>query len=522
MTHIVNLRQYCTVAGRQAWIIALVVALAVGGALYGLATQPPQYQAEASILVPPEGIAPAARADTGVSALRYAYRDTVLNDIVHLLRSRTVSERAAEQVGGLSGEELARRVMVRNIPGTDFLIIRTVDAQPERAALIANAMAKELGGFYAQMYQADATRARLFIEDQLRRAQDQRAAAEQAVLEFQARTGARSLPDEVSQTARRILDLQAAYDTATLDEATARTQVAAIQSHLAAQSDPQLASLSITTNPVVAQIRDHLTGLELQLADLRQVYTDQHPAVKALQGKIAADDERLRVEAAKVLAGTSLAMSPAREQFVREMIDGEVNVATAGARAAGIRAILGRLQARLDSVPSDALALARLQRDAQDSEDLVTRLSALQQESVMRESQAVASGQSAIVVVDQALAPGRPITPPFSQTAALAGLLGLCFGAALAFAAEEMGKRIRASCRPEAPSAAPEGATVPPMAARSRFRSLAAALGVAVVMLMAGVGAGVFESASGAQVGAVLAHVSHAGQALMRTFLAVQ
>ncbi len=523
----VNPRQYYAVFRRRAWIIALVVVLAVGGAVYRLTSQPPQYQAEASILVMPAGIAATGLTDPGLSPIRHAYRETLLNDIVQLLRSRTISERAAEQVGGLSAAELARRVTVMKIPGTDFLIIRAADTRPEQSALIANTMAQELGNFYAQMYQASATRARVFIEQQLRLAQDQLGGAEQAVLEFQARTGAVALPEGVSRTEQRILDLQAADEAATLDETTARTRVDALRSFLAAQNDGQLASLSIATNPVIAQIRDHLTGLELQLADLRQVYTDEHPAVKVALGEIASDRERLSAEAAKVLSDKSLGISPAREQFVREMIGGEVDAAVARARAAGIRAILGKLQARLSDVPGNALAMARLQRDARDAEQLVTRLSALQQEAVMRESQAVASGQSALVVVDHAMAPGTPISLPLPQTAAMAGLLGMCLGAALAVAVEGAETRIRASRRPNAVSEAPEAVPFPSISARLGFRPFAAALGMAVVllpvilvalvlgvMLMAGVVAGVFATVPSAQVAGVLVHFSHIGQAL--------
>ena len=523
-----NLRHYSAMFRRRGGIIVLALALSVGGALYPLAARPPQYQAEASALVSPVGIAGTAFADARLTAVQRLYRQTMLNDIIHLVRSRTISERVAEQVGDLSAAELARRVAVRNVPGTDFLIIRAMDAQPERAALIANTMAQEVVGFWAQISQFGATRARMFIEEQLRLAQDRRAATEQAALEFQARTGALALPDDVSRTTQRILDMQAAADAATLEETTAQARVNAIRSHLAAQNDTKLASLSIATNPVVAQIRDHLTGLELQLADLRQVYTDQHPAVKALLGKIGADRARLGEEATKAVGDTSLGMSPARAQFVRDMVDGEVDMATAAARATAIRAILGNLQARMGNVSGDALALARLQREAQDAERMVTGISALRQEAVMRESQAVASGQSAIVIVDRAIVPSRPITLPFPQTGALAGLLGLCLGAVLALAAEEMEKRIRPSRCPETVPGASEPALIPALSARLGFRPLAIALGMGTVLvpvllalLALALVAPAGIVASGAQGGRVPVDLADASRALAQAVHAV-
>src|SRR5205807_3666561 len=228
-----------------------------------------------------------------------------------------------------------------------------------------------------------------------------------------------------------------------LDASSADSRVAAIRSHLAAQHDGRFASVSIATNPVVAQIRDHLTGLELQLANLRQMYTDEHPKVQMLLGRIADDRKRLNAEAAKVVNDTSSTASPIREQFVREMISGEVDADTARAKAAGITPILSRLQARLSTVSKNELALLRLQRSVRVDEQLFTEISSLRRDALIRESKAASSAQAAIVVVDQATPPGRPVPNQLPAKAASAGLLGLLGGAALALGIDRFENRLR-------------------------------------------------------------------------------
>ena len=523
MKPVLELHHFYAVVRKRAWIVAVVAILAVAGAVHQLATRVPQYQAEASMLVRPHLLYPSPVEDTGLATIQKAYRETVLNDIIQLLRSRTLSERVAERVAGLSSSELARHVTVKKIRGTDFLTVSAVHERPEQAALIANGMAEELGTFYGEMNRAEATSARKFIEEQLGLAQDRLSGAEQALVEFRTRTGAAALPEDVSRTAQRILDLQAVYDAAMLDESTARARAAAIRSRLASQKDAQLASISIASNPVIAQIRDHLTGLELELASLRQVYTDQHPKVQAMLGRIADDRERLRAEGAKALDDTSLGISPTREQFVREMISAEVDAAAARARAAGISPILSRLRAGLSIVSDTELTLARLQRDVRNAEQFLTRLSSLRLDALIRENEAGSSGQAAIVVVDPAMAPDRPVPTQLPEMATLAGLLGLFIGAVLALAVENLEDRIRSSRRAQGAFGAAVLAAIPMVYARS-CRSLTTAVRIAnifliiFVVLMVGMGTGLHV----AQAGTTPALVAHLGQALMQAFHTLQ
>ena len=508
---------------KQAWIIALVVVLAVGGAAYRLAGRAPQYQAEGSIMITPQVLIPSTVGGAGLTPIQSAYRETVLNDIIHLLRSRTISERVAARVGGLSPGELSRRVAINKIPGTDFLAISAVHEVPGQAALVVNAMTEELANFYAQINRAEATTARTFIEEQMGVARDQLSAAEQALLEFRTRTGNTALPDEVARAEQRAADLQSAYDAATLDETSARARVAAIRSHLVAQNDERLASISIATNPVITQIRDHLTGLELQLADLRQMYTDEHPKVKALLGQIADDQQRLRAEAGKVVTDTSLGTSPIRAQLAREMVNGEVDAATARAKAAAITPILNRFQARLNTVPNTELALARLQRDVKNAEELSARLSAMHEEALIRETQAGSSGRAAIVVVDPALAPDRPLPTHLPEAGMLAGLLGLCLGATLAVAVESLEARVGSGSRPLGALGVPALAAVPPIQPWRSYRYLTTAAAIASLVLLpilvVSLGAGADPHV--ALAGAMPAQPDRVGQALVQVFHSV-
>src|SRR3990170_8104232 len=516
-----ELRHYYEVLRKRAWIIALLVIVTVGGLVYQVTSQPPLYQADVSILVRPQILAPTAFEDTSFSAFQGALRATVINNLAYLVKSRAVLERVAEKLK-MSEASLAASVKVAGIPGTDFVVVSAKHREPAQAALIANTTTQEFVSFYGQINRSEATSTRKFIEDQLALARKRLTGSEQALLEFRNRTRTVALPEEDSRMVGRALDMQAAYETALLEEKLARTRVGFIQSRLRSQEDPQLASISIATNPVVGQIRQYLIGLELELANLQQVYTDQHPRVQTLQARVAEARKRLSDEAGKVVSGQSFGVSPIREQFVREMVGGEVEAVVARARATGLSRILGGVQARLNNVPKNELAIARLQRDVRVTEELFVRLSTLHQEALIRESRAGSSGQAAAVIVDLAKIPEQPVSAQLPMKAGLALMVGLLMGSALALVAESMDDRIRSARQAEGTYGLPVLAAIPTMSSRT-YRQLTTAQGVSslllsmiIVLLLAAISIGWYVGHAGATTDSV----ARLGQAVMQVLQA--
>ncbi|MDR7470926.1 MAG: GNVR domain-containing protein [Armatimonadota bacterium] len=472
-----ELREYYEVLRKRVWMIILLVAVATGGVIYQVTNAPDQYQAEVSMLVTPRVIAPTAFQDTPLSTFAGTYRETVMANIALLVQSKAVLERVAAKVGGVTPKALSKQVTAKAIRGSDFLIISVKDRNPERAALIANTTARQFVSFYGEINRTEATSTRKFIENQLAQARQTLARAERALLDFKMRTGTIVLPTEMERLVDRALGMEDSYEAALLNERVARTRAESIQARLRAGGDPRVASVSIATNPVVGQLRDHLTQLELQLAGLQQVYTDQHPRVVALMGQIQDARERLRQEALRVVADQSMGVSPIREMLIREQINAEVDAVVARARATGVSQNLGRMRARLQGLPRNELTLARLQRDVRIAEDLFIKLAALHQEAIIRENRAASAGQAATVIVDLAAAPAEPVPKQLPLKAGMAGLMGIVLGAALALLSESLDTRIRSSREAEGAYGVPVLAAIPTINAHTH-RQLTTGQGV--------------------------------------------
>ncbi|MGH2397849.1 MAG: GNVR domain-containing protein, partial [bacterium] len=314
------------------------------------------------------------------------------------------------------------------------------------------------------------------------------------------------------------LDIQTAHETAKMEQQIARTRVNFIRSRVGSQEELRRASVSIGTSPTFARLRDTLTGLELELASLRQVYTDQHPRVKTVVGRIADTRTQMAKVAEKAISGETMGVNPIRENLLGAMINGEVDAAAAQARAAGTAAIAKGMEVRVNRFPKAEADLARLDRDARLAENLFVRLSTLHQQALINENKAATTGQAALLVVDPAAAPVRPVSKQLPVRAGMAGLLGLVLGSSLALLMESLDTRIRTSGEAEASYGLPVLAAIPTMNSRTH-RQLTTApatsallLSLITVFLIGGLIVGFYVLQGGAAEGA-----TRIGQAILQT-----
>jgi uncharacterized protein involved in exopolysaccharide biosynthesis len=286
----------------------------------------------------------------------------------------------------------------------------------------------------------------------------------------------------VAWSVRRLLDMQASEEAANLEAQIAGVRASFIRSRVNSQPELRKAGVSISANPVFASLRSNLTQLELELAAMRQVYTDQHPKVQAVLGRIADTRQRMVKVAETAISGESLGVNPIRENLIRAMIDSEIDIAASRARATGAGTIAKRMADRVSQLPKSEADLARLQRDVQISESLFVRLSQLHQEALIRENKAANTAQAAIIVIDPATVPVFPVPKSVPFRAGLAGLMGLVMGSALAMFLESLDTRIRTSREAEATYGLPVLGAIPVMNSRT-LRHLTTAPATSVLML---------------------------------------
>jgi succinoglycan biosynthesis transport protein ExoP len=135
-----ELRTYLAILRRRRLLIAIVTLLVGTIAFLSSNLQSPVYSAEAKILLlnndPAEQIDQASNpALSGTEADRY------LAAQLDVIRSERIAEDASRLVPKSTGKGLLRQIKARQAGTTDIIVITANDADPKRAAVVANAFA---------------------------------------------------------------------------------------------------------------------------------------------------------------------------------------------------------------------------------------------------------------------------------------------------------------------------------------------------------------------------------------------
>jgi len=220
----INLLHYLLVVlKRKKTIVGITLVCAVLTAIVSL-IMTPIYRAETRILPPQQsssGISAQVLSQLGGASglIGSSLGIKNPNDVyIGMLRSRTIFDRIIDKFNlmdlyDVEYRDNARRVLGKAVSaesGKDGIITVSVeDRDPERAAKMANAFIAELKDLTRKLAVTEASKRRLFFEEQLRRVKEDLITSEQALQSFQEKTGAISIKDQAASVIESIAGLRA-------------------------------------------------------------------------------------------------------------------------------------------------------------------------------------------------------------------------------------------------------------------------------------------------------------------------
>lgn len=471
---------------RKWWIVVPVVLALVGGAVYGRIT-PKIYEASTLILVEPQRIPTNYVQPTVTESVKSRLRtigqqvnsrtnleriikdfnlypnsrmqERTLKDIVRdrlraLLRLPVLPEEAAPKVSMLELVENFRKkigVRVRGEGNAFEISFQWKDA--ETAAAVANAIASQFIEQNLKVREEVAMGTTAFLDSETQRLRKELEVREQALEKFK-KENMGSLPDQL-QTNLNILS-QLKEEVADLEKRVALEKQQALmlqaQSQAMAQVGPDL-SLLAEGDDALAVGGGEVDELRMKLKDLLTRYTERHPDVVALQRKIAKLEEEASAEAS---TGSSAQESLPPAVFSGEdMMAVQVNqiyarVAEYEKQIESLREQIAFYKDRVERTPQVELELTKLIRDYQTVQERYARLLAKKLDAQMAEEMERRQKGEQFRVIDPAIAPDRPIKPDIPKVMALALILGLGLGGALAYVRETLDPRFYAQEEVEA------------------------------------------------------------------------
>ena len=401
---------------RRRSIVLLAFAVTTGVAAIVSLAAPPMYQATSTVIAdksPPVVLLsnsgnssglfqqPVAQAPDAFTLAEIAKSEAV-RDKAQKLLERAFDPRDA--AGILRGS-----VRVQQVRSTDLVQISVRYRDPKIAAAVANAVAESVVDMDLNARRRLATRAREFIDAQLKLSAQALRNSENALTTFKNEAHDVALSEETRLNLERLSGLEQQLTDVRLQQ-----QVA--QPEFVPSADSSRRPGQETVDPVVTSLRSQMAALEVEYSGLRKQFTPIHPTVISTRAKIDETQRRLDAE-----LGRRRAALVAREQ--------------------DLSAEIGRIERTLMKVPTREAVLARLTRDTKESERDYLLLAERYQEARIAEG----SIGSAIRVVDVAKASSLPVGSKRRTNLAVGAVLGLLLGMAGAYAVEQLDVTIRSA-----------------------------------------------------------------------------
>lgn len=432
-----TLRDYLGTLRRRGALIAAAFLVTLGMAIGSSFGRPPVYSATTTVVADRPGGVIALFPTAGGAGQSY------IDTLAEIVKSRAVAERAA-RVLGYSGAAAADEaygiqgnVSVQRVRFTDMIRIDASGSTPQEATRIADAVAQGFIDLSLEARRAQASAARVFIEDQLKVVTRDLRAAEEAMARFKVQGGNVSLSEETSLKISKLAEFEAQLATSKTERRAIEAQLSRARTEL--QKRTRIAPATWTASPLIAPLRQQLAALEVELAGLQEQFTAKHPAVLATRAKIAETKAKLSDQLLRSLDTQTYTVDPVYQDLSQQTVQGEVTRYALLAKETALGATIERWSGAIKDLPPKELSLARLTRDQKVAEQVYLLLSSKNQEARIAEASVV----SDIRIIDRADLPLAPVGPNIPKNAVLGGVLGLLIGIVGAFSIDALDRTFR-------------------------------------------------------------------------------
>ncbi len=424
---------YYRVLRRRWWLIAATTLAAVAIAIVVKPLPGKDFEATATLSVPSQErslfLVSGLPAETG------SVRDAAA---FALIRSRDLAERVTKRYSlEIRPAELQRRLSVTKDQGTDLISISVTGRTPAEAVALTNAVVETAAAYDQETQSRAGTLAREFIEKQVEEARANLRKAEDALLAFKQHNEV----ELSSPVSAQLASLQAESQRLALSLNEIDAKLSSIRGqmnqHNATRTDQE-----ISLNPIAQQLRGELVGLEVSLTSELALHTEKYPSVVALKAKIEAVKNRLSTELGKTVSSERTQFNPIYDALVQNRINLETEKVALLAENEALQRALTQIRNGLPGLDKTQLEQSRLNRNVEirskEYGDLQNRLA----QARLKEQEVQDLGTLAVVSPA-----GEPYpTSPWGKLVrlALAAVLGLMGGGALAYLLEYLDNTFKA------------------------------------------------------------------------------
>lgn len=434
----VNVRDYLDIIRRRkaVFVQVFVIVMAMGGVITALSK--PVYQTQAKLLVP-TGSSQVNVIDASnpiATMLSAAQPDSVATQIQVLQGTPFISDAIKEANIPAKRGGIKPFVKVESVEGTNIIQITVEAGDPQDAANLANSML-DLHLKRTDLLQTTGLEdTRKFVRAEQEKARKRLDDVQAQLLRFRKDHRVLQLTVQQDAQAKEYVDLESRVREGESNVKSLTAQVADLRQRL--QKEPvDLVEQNVRENPRYVKLQEKLDDLKLQRDQLALEYTDKSKRVRDVDDQVAMLTTRATAEP-KEITVRSHTPNMARPPLQAKLTELEAELQGQEAKYNNVRSQYDSRKNILDNVGPWEIEQTRLNHERDSAQSAYTMLSDRLRDLDIRARARLSTARQ----IERAAVPVSPIRPKRSTDLALAAVLGLILGAAMAFLQEYLDDRV--------------------------------------------------------------------------------
>lgn len=413
-------------------LMSLTCGIVLATGIAGLSVLPKTYESTAKLLV-----MRTEQRFSGLEILQNALPELTgssqpLNTQVELIRLRPVLHDVIHQLDlkdangqPLLAEDLAARILVTPIKGTDLIEITYRDSDPQRTQQVVAALCEVYLQNTDTNRRGGVEQGLKFVDEQLATAQARLNDAESRLQKYKQTSGSISLNDEIQASVRDLSELNTLIRSRKLEVESLKARAKSMRSKLRMAPQDALEAATLAQNPRLKSLQDQLVAAET--SPLRnQGLAPDHPDLVALNHRIAMLKDEVQTEIRNLLGrkGSLRTLNDIQVGLLRDLTSTETELMAAQAGLTAAEKSRMVLSAAMAQLPGHEITLDRLERE-------VTVTSQIYQDLLQKREQArlnLSIAPSFAQVVQAPVIPARPLIPLGGQAGSVLVLTSLAMG----------------------------------------------------------------------------------------------
>ena len=326
---------------------------------------------------------------------------------------------------------------IKNTKQTNLITITAKGKTPEEAQMISQEVADNFLKLQTDMNQQTQSLLVKFLEERIDEAKKDAEDAREKFAQYQQEHKIYSPDEQARSTVNKMNAFDEALGNMQVQQKATQAQLAAVSAKLGdIRSSSQ--NYNINDNEIVKGLRNQIVGAQLELLNLREHYTEEHPEVIAVKEKITKLNQNLTNEVNTMVASKYTTLNQTQADLVKDQANAEVSMAVAKASEEAIQVRKAEKEKELEGFPQNVLEYLNLQRDTNIKEQIYTNLVRQAEDNKIQE----AMESMDIQIIDAANLPdeNKPSAPKKKIITMIGFLLGIIISFIYVFKIRNEGK----------------------------------------------------------------------------------